>query len=937
MGADVAAEEQFGPYLVYERLGVGGMATVHRALERGIEGFERIVALKRLLPHLAEDASFIKSFVREAKLASLLNHHNIVQIYELGRVGTEYFISMEYIDGRDIRRILRHARKVSGPPPTHVTVGILLQLAEALDYAHTKSDEEGRPLGLVHRDISPSNLIVNPAGHLKVIDFGIARAQSAQLRTQTGRVKGKMAYLAPEAISSAKDLDARSDLWAVGVIAHELLTARPLFARKNEYETLLKVQRGDIPPPSQFNEGCPAEIDALVMKLLARDPDARFLDAASLREALLDVRGTLKLATGTRDVATWLTWAFALDTPGGFAHNTADRSGGGTISGAFEPSRAAASLAGAHTTPAPSYRKATDEDEAVEIAWGGGDGDDVGAGKPIELDDVPDVSGKHLAIKPPLGDEHDDIPAPEPTHGVIRPKRDTDRSVAAIPIIKSPYIKTLPPPDVEPRERRATSKGVSARADTLDIPSSDEHVASTARALSEMAVEVRDTLPALPSQPPPTDAPALEVPERKSLADMVEEDGLTATQPRKVRPASRSSASQITIGDAIVARQSVRSRAWIWILALVVLGAGGVVFAVFGTGEDEPTESSSSVARLSDDTVAPKLEAPPPRGTLRFVVEPADVSISVVGVAQHQGSPWSLEVAPGQHAIELRRPGFKPRVTTIELSPNETQTLLVNLVRAPRRVGAGVGEQAMLLLDSEPQGLEVMLDGRVISVRTPVSRAITVGKHDIGIRQNGVVVWRHHLLAELDGEYEFRPVFSEQKKRERQQRVIAAPSVEALPASKPVVVEPMPESTADAASAPIATVSTPDQPPDLPPAPPPVVTPPVTLPRVVGPVTKPTVVPQTGPLFVTPNAVKRITGETPTLGASKPQNMPAVVSSKVCIDTSGTVTSVEILTKLERHTTSDLSAVMKSWRYAPYKQADGTAVAACFSVNFRVK
>src|SRR5499427_343713 len=151
MGSDALAEEQFGPYLVYERLGVGGMATVHRALERGIEGFERIVALKRLLPHLAEDASFIKSFVREAKLAALLNHVNIVQIYELGRVGTQYFISMEYIDGRDVRRVLRHARKVTGPPPIHVTVAIMLQVCEALDYAHSKLDDEGHPLGFVHR------------------------------------------------------------------------------------------------------------------------------------------------------------------------------------------------------------------------------------------------------------------------------------------------------------------------------------------------------------------------------------------------------------------------------------------------------------------------------------------------------------------------------------------------------------------------------------------------------------------------------------------------------------------------------------------------------------------------------------------------------------------------------------------------------------------
>src|SRR6195256_462403 len=312
MGADAAAEEQFGPYLVYERLGVGGMATVHRARERGIEGFERIVALKRLLPPLAEDASFIKSFVREAKLASLLNHVNIVQIFELGRVGTQYFISMEYIDGRDIRRILRHARKVSGPPPIHVTVGLLLQLCDALDYAHHKVDDSGTPLGLVHRDVSPSNVLVTSAGQVKVIDFGIAKAQSAQLRTQTGRVKGKLAYMAPEALAG-KDLDARSDLFAAGVIAHELLTARPLFGSKNEYQTLMKVQRGEVVPPSTFNQACLPELDAIVLRALARDPDDRFLHASDLRDELHEMRAQYHLQTAAHDIVAWVDRAFRLD------------------------------------------------------------------------------------------------------------------------------------------------------------------------------------------------------------------------------------------------------------------------------------------------------------------------------------------------------------------------------------------------------------------------------------------------------------------------------------------------------------------------------------------------------------------------------------------------------------------------------------------------
>src|SRR5688572_30633006 len=286
------------------------MATVHRAREHGIEGFERIVALKRLLPHLAEDASFVKSFVREAKLASLLRHANIVQLYELGRVSTTYFISMEHIDGRDVRRLLRQARKVTGPPTINVTLSLLIQLCDALDYAHTRcDDDQGEPLHIVHRDVSPSNLLVTKSGHLKVIDFGIAKAQSNQLRTATGRVKGKLAYMAPEAIAG-KELDARSDVFSAGVIAHELLTARPLFASKNEYQTLLKVQKGDILPPSTFNQACPPELDAVVLKALARDPDQRWRSASEMRDALHEVRIRYHISATNREVAGWCEWAF---------------------------------------------------------------------------------------------------------------------------------------------------------------------------------------------------------------------------------------------------------------------------------------------------------------------------------------------------------------------------------------------------------------------------------------------------------------------------------------------------------------------------------------------------------------------------------------------------------------------------------------------------
>ena len=445
MGADAAAQEEFGPYLVFERLGVGGMATVHRALERGIEGFERVVALKRLLPHLAADASFIKAFVREAKLAAFLNHANIVQLFELGRVGSAYFISMEYIDGRDIRRILRHARRVCGPPPIHVTVGLLLQLCDALDYAHHKVDDAGHPLGLVHRDVSPSNVLVTTHGQVKVIDFGIAKAQSAQLLTQTGRVKGKLAYMAPEALAG-KELDARSDLFAAGVIAHELLTARPLFATKNEYQTLMKLQRGDVQPPSTFNQSCPPALDAIVLKALARDPDDRFASASDLRDALHAMRKQHHLQTTERDIVTWLDWAFSLEMP----------SSGFTANHELDPASGLIDVQARNRAARP---KRTEDDELVDIAWG--DGNDQGNGQPVLLDDVPDVSDKLVPSASALGadvrldldDLADDMPTPVPSYSN---RHEVDTAVSRTP---APRPTRRPQPLTPPFPTRSEAAG----------------------------------------------------------------------------------------------------------------------------------------------------------------------------------------------------------------------------------------------------------------------------------------------------------------------------------------------------------------------------------------------------------------------------------------------------------------------------------------------
>ena len=307
MGPDAAAEEQFGPYLVYERLGVGGMAQVHRAIPKHGKA-PRPVALKRLLSHIADSEEMVKSFVREARLARYLRHENVAQTYELGRVGDIYFMVMELITGRNLREVLRHCGTTTGPMPVQVALNILNQVCDALDYAHNLCDETGQPLQIIHRDVSPSNVIVSQNGTVKLIDFGIAKVSGGGMQTMSGALKGKFAYMAPEYIAGR--IDARADLFAVGVIAHELLTNRPLFSGPDDVETMRRVRSMPLAPPSQKNPRVPPEIDDVVMTALVRDPGRRWQHATALRTALTTLTQRLDLVAANLEVVQWLDWAF---------------------------------------------------------------------------------------------------------------------------------------------------------------------------------------------------------------------------------------------------------------------------------------------------------------------------------------------------------------------------------------------------------------------------------------------------------------------------------------------------------------------------------------------------------------------------------------------------------------------------------------------------
>lgn len=282
------------------------MATVHRAEITGLAGFRKAVALKRMLPSIASNEEFVRSFVREGRLASHLRHANVAQTYDLGKVDDVYFIAMELVTGRTLRDILRHAYEGNTRIPLPVTLHILNQICDALDYAHNLCNDSGTPLGIIHRDVSPSNIIVSDSGVVKLIDFGVAKASSTslQMQTMTGVIKGKFSYIAPEYI--AGQIDARADLFAVGILAHELLTGNPLFKGKDDMDTLNRVQTMEILQPSAIHPDIPPSIDSIVMTALQRDPELRWQRASALRLALTTELAHLGLTTTDRELAQWV-------------------------------------------------------------------------------------------------------------------------------------------------------------------------------------------------------------------------------------------------------------------------------------------------------------------------------------------------------------------------------------------------------------------------------------------------------------------------------------------------------------------------------------------------------------------------------------------------------------------------------------------------------
>jgi serine/threonine protein kinase len=285
----------FGKYQLIEPLGKGGMAEVWRALIKGPAGFSRSVVLKRILPHLAQDRAFVEMFISEAQTSAKLSHPNIIQVYELGEVGGEYFIAMEYVRGLDLSSLANMHLRDIGPIPIAVTAHVLREVCRALAYAHEFRDEDGRRMRLIHRDVSPSNIMLSDEGAVKLLDFGIAKALAETGQTmQTGSLKGKFAYMAPEQLEG-NDFDQRADIFSAGIVMYEMLTGQRLFRGKNDLQTIALVKATEVKPPSLVREDLPPELDRICLRALARQPDARFQTARAMAQELDEIVHRLKV------------------------------------------------------------------------------------------------------------------------------------------------------------------------------------------------------------------------------------------------------------------------------------------------------------------------------------------------------------------------------------------------------------------------------------------------------------------------------------------------------------------------------------------------------------------------------------------------------------------------------------------------------------------
>jgi serine/threonine protein kinase len=732
---------KFGKYVLLERINVGGMAEVFKAKSFGVEGFEKMLAIKRILPNIAEDEEFITMFIDEAKIAVQLNHANIAQIYDLGKIDDSFFIALEYISGKDLRTIWDRHKKRGLLLPIPMSVYIMSRVCEGLDYAHRKKDAGGRDLNIVHRDVSPQNCLISYEGEVKVIDFGIAKAANKASKTQAGILKGKFGYMSPEQVRGLP-LDRRSDIFSTGIILYELLTGERLFVGESDFSTLEKVRNVEILPPSTYNRKIPDTLEKIVLKALSKDPDDRYQSAYDLQEELQRFLILNKTNFARKDLANYMKRAFKADIERAAKRQAAYQNA--------VPEDAVESTASGQTAPGMPPKSASPPKPAAGARPGPARPPAAPAKPPAAPAKPPAAPAKPPAApaKPPpevfVGeddDEDDDIetvvfdprsaqadgePATDPSDG--RPRGAAPPRPPGPPLggAKPPPAKGAPPPPPLPEE---------SEEDELD---------------SEMADETAVTAPGDLPRPLPVDPPTDE--QDLDLEAFPTGESTAAHQMPQEKKRSR---LNLIIAVLAVLAVVVVGLAVYQVLKQKGLLGGEVELTVVVTPADaevylddkrvgdfspniipgvSPGEHVlvAKKANYQDYRETIQLEAGQPRkvavqmryipATLELSVEPPDAEVQLDGERLELSGAGKLrkeDVPPGEHELRFSHPGHETRVVQWTLEPQQTLNKQVELDEI----------RFAIEVDSEPEGAWVFLDGDRKG-RTPLKiEELGAGKH----------------------------------------------------------------------------------------------------------------------------------------------------------------------------------------------------------------
>ena len=686
----------FGKYLLLERISVGGMAEVYKAKSFGVEGFEKIIAIKRILPTMAEDQDFITMFIDEAKIAGLLNHANICPIYELGKLGDSHYIAMEFVWGKDLLQIMNRFRRMRKRMPPAMVAWVAAKVCEGLDYAHRKKDRQGRPLGIIHRDVSPQNILISYEGQAKIIDFGIAKAASRTTKTQAGVLKGKFGYMSPEQVRGLP-VDHRSDLFALGTCMHEMITGERLFLGESDFSTLEKVRNADVLPPTRYVHDLPGELEHIVMRALTLEAGDRWSSAAEMQEVLQRFLASQSPPYGTSKLSAWMKTAFAAEMSKEKERLTGYASIGRPSAGVPPPPpRASAAL------PPPQARVDTSELSADDLEPGTGEQElsseaTVVSASPLDAAVDEDVSTGDLHAETGeiaeqatqiffSADDLEEVQEEPPAAGGRRgfgaafdAPAQSGQPVGSMPPGSLPpgasvrggvaHASFARPSAGGPPEARPTAPGMMAAAapsvvvspmvSTGPTPAPRLGGAAAAAAPSGASPQF-SAAPAPAAGPAFTPAPAAGAAQQQDLFDAGHPPLPASGTPVVQAPQRRAETVEMSRpATAAGGTSAVRNIALGAIAAVLLLGAGaGVAYLAVGRRAAVGTIEVRTVPPIAADVWVDGM----PRGR----------------------APLRLEaLAAGARTIEVRAQGYQPALRQVQVASGATMMLEVALVGAP--------------------------------------------------------------------------------------------------------------------------------------------------------------------------------------------------------------------------------------------------------------